>query len=361
MRGLGMLQASVLRWQPRYDAALGSMEDMRRRSSSVEGIEELIFIIYECALKGYAAWLLFQHYGTVGLLILVAFFAVQITQPYSQLAKSWQAWAFSLQSWRRIQDALGDYAPPQPLPPDPSAPPGLVIEDASFHPAGRAKPIIGGLTLRLPPGTVVTVEGPNGVGKSTLLRLILGLMPPSTGRVLLDGQDTYHCERGDFGARIGYLPQDVQLIEGHVFHNIGRGPDAPADRVVAAARTAGAHDMIGRLPMGYQTPSGMTSGLSAGQRRLIGLARALYGDPRLLVLDEPEVGLDGYARVAMRTAVAAVRERGGVAVIVTHEPGTWQGAIDLRLVLSAGGGWQVQPADGSVDPSETRTELAALR
>ena len=146
-----------------------------------------------------------------------------------------------------------------------------------------------------------------------------------------------------------------------MLHNIGGGPGAPPEMVVAAARAAGAHDMIGRLPGGYQTPSGTTSGLSAGQRRLVGLARALYGEPRLLVLDEPEVGLDGYARVAMRAAVGTVRERGGIVVIVTHEPGTWRGAADLRLLLSEGGGWQVQRAEDAPPASEAGERLAALQ
>lgn len=360
VRGLGMLQASALRWQPRYDSALGSMEHLRTRSSAVEGIDSLIFNIYEMIIKAYVCYLLITHLATMGLLMAAIFLSGRMIGPFSALAGTWQAWAFALQSWRRIQDALGDYAPPAARPANPTAPPGLVLEDASFHPPGRPNPIIGDLTLRLAPGTVVTVEGPNGVGKSTLLRLILGLMPPTTGRALLDGQDTFHCDREEFGARIGYLPQDVQLLEGNVFHNIGRGPGASPDRVVAAARAAGAHEMVARLPMGYQTPSGRTSGLSAGQRRLVGLARALYGDPRLLVLDEPEVGLDGGARMALRTAVGSMRARGGIVVIVTHEPGTWRGATDLRLVLSAGGGWQVQPAESDDAESDAARRLPAL-
>lgn len=359
VRGLGMLQASVLRWQPLYNAALVSMERMRMRSSAVEGIEDLVFTIYEAIIKGFAAYLLILHLGTIGLLMIVSLLAMQVINPYTTLAKSWMGWAFALEAWRRVQASLGEYAPPAIRPADPTAPPGLVMEDAGFHPEGRSKPILAAITLRLPPGTVVTVEGPNGVGKSTLLRLILGLMPPTTGRVMLDGQDTFHCDRAAFGARVGYLPQDVQLLEGHVFHNVGRGPGAPAELVVAAARAAGAHDMIGRLPLGYQTPAGRTSGLSAGQRRLIGLARALYGEPRLLVLDEAEVGLDGAARMALRTAVSSVRERGGIVVIVTHEPGTWRGASDLRLVLTAGGNWQVQPAEDSEPGAAPRAELAA--
>jgi ABC-type protease/lipase transport system fused ATPase/permease subunit len=203
--------------------------------------------------------------------------------------------------------------------------------------------------LRVAPGTMMTVQGPNGVGKSTFLRLVLGLMPPTSGRVLLDGQDSWHCDRAEFGARIGYLPQDVQLLDGDVYRNIGRGPGARPDDVVAAARAAGAHEMIGRLPMGYQTPAGTTSGLSAGQRRLVGLARALYREPRLLVLDEPEVGMDGHSRGLMRRAVEAAKARGAVVLLVTHEPATWNDLTDLRLLLAKDGTWQVRPAEQDAD------------
>lgn len=360
VRGLGMLQASMLRWQPRYDASLASIEGVQTRVQALNGIEELVLTIYEICIKAYACYLLFIHEGTIGLMMAAAMFANYAVSPFSSLAKSWQSSAFALQAWRRIQDALSTSAAPVIAPVDVTVPAGLVLDGAGFHPPGRAEPIIDDLTLRLPPGTVVTVEGPNGVGKSTLLRLVLGLMAPTKGRLLLDGQDTWNCDRTALGARIGYLPQDVQLIEGNVFHNVGRGPDAPADLVVAAARAAGAHEMIGRLPGGYQTPAGATSGLSAGQRRLIGLARALYGEPRLLVLDEPEVGLDGYARVAMRAAVSTMREKGAVVVIVTHEPETWSGATDLRLLLSAGGGWRVQSVR-ETPSTEPRNDLAALR
>jgi ATP-binding cassette, subfamily C, bacterial len=244
------------------------------------------------------------------------------------------------------------------LPADPEAPRGLSIEAVGFHPPGREQPVLDGVSLRLAPGTVAVVEGPNGVGKSTLLRLVLGLMPATSGRVLLDGQDTFFCDRAELGARVGYLPQDVQLLDGTVFDNIGRGPGAPPEAVVAAARAAGAHATVGRLPLGYQTPAGAASGLSAGQRRLVGLARALYGDPALLVLDEPEVGLDGAAREAMRAAVEAVRRRGGMVLVVTHEPANWLADADLRLQLAPGGAWRVRPAEDDADEAGGAKEVS---
>ena len=254
-------------------------------------------------------------------------------------------------------------AAPEPLPRDPAAPAGLLLDGVAFHPSGRPAPIIGGIALHLPPGAVCTVQGANGVGKSTLVRLALGLLPPSAGRVLLDGQDSLHCERESFGARIGYLPQDVQLLDTDVFGNIGRGPDAAPEAVVAAARAAGAHAMIGRLPLGYQTKAGQTSGLSAGQRRLVGLARALFGEPALLVLDEPEVGLDGAARAELRAAVERCRQRGGVVLVVTHEPQTWADVADIRLILGPGGTWRAQPLhpDAAMpDAATMETGLAAI-
>jgi ATP-binding cassette, subfamily C, type I secretion system permease/ATPase len=346
-RGIGLLPATLLRWRGRYEEALRCQARSQGRAGALLGLEAMLAEVLELAVQVFACWLIFKGEGTLGLLMGAFLFTGAAMRPFAALFRSWEAWAFSIQSWRRLRAVLRlDGAAPA-LPADGEAPRGLSVEAVGFHPPGREKPVLDGVSLHLAPGTLALVEGPNGVGKSTLLRLVLGLMPPTAGRVRLDGQDTFFCDRAALGARIGYLPQDVQLLEGSVFDNIGRGPGAPAEAVVAAARAAGAHDTIGRLPLGYQTPAGASSGLSAGQRRLIGLARALYGDPDLLVLDEPEVGLDGAARAAMRGAVEAVRRRGGVALVVTHEPATWLAEAYLRLQLAPGGAWRVRPAEAA--------------
>lgn len=359
VRGLGLVPATLSRWQHRYAAALGAEAATQRRAESLHEIEQLVSSLLQMGAFLYVGSLLFDGSATAGMLMSVYFLMSNALQPFSQLTQSWESWAGGITAWGRLRRVMRQDAAPEARPRDPDAPPGLLLDGIAFHPPGRPAPIIGGITLHVPPGAVCIIQGANGVGKSTLLRLTLGLLPPTAGRVLLDGQDCHHCEREEFGGRIGYLPQDVQLLDADVFSNIGRGPDASAEAVVAAARAAGAHAMIGRLPLGYQTPAGQTAGLSAGQRRLVGLARALFGAPALLVLDEPEVGLDGAARAALRAAVEHMRGRGGVVLVVTHEPRTWADLADTCLVLGRDGRWEVQPVRPAGALMETG--LAATR
>ncbi|TDH64423.1 ATP-binding cassette domain-containing protein [Dankookia rubra] len=342
VRGLGLVPATLSRWQHRYGAALAAEEATHRRTEALHEIETLVSNLLQMGAFVYVGTLLFDGSATAGMLMCVYFLMSNALHPFSHLMTGWESWAGGITAWGRLRRAMRQDSAPAPLPRDPAAPAGLLLDHLAFHPSGLPAPIIGGIALHLPPGSVCTVQGANGVGKSTLLRLVLGLLPPTAGRVLLDGQDSHHCEREEFGARIGYLPQDVQLLDTDVFNNIGRGPDAAPEAVVAAARAAGAHAMIGHLPLGYQTQAGQTAGLSAGQRRLVGLARALFGEPSLLVLDEPEVGLDGTARAELRTAVERVRLRGGIVLVVTHEPQTWADIADSRLILDAGGRWETQ-------------------
>ena len=343
VRGLGLVPATLSRWQHRHGAALAAEAATHRRTDALHEIELVVSDLLNMAAFLYVGMLLFDGSATAGMLISVYFLMGNALHPFSQLMNGWETWAGGIAAWGRLRRVMRQDAEPAPLPRDPAAPTGLVLDGVGFHPPGRPAPIVCGIALQLPPGSVCTIQGANGVGKSTLLRLVLGLLAPTAGRVLLDGQDSARCDREAFGARIGYLPQDVQLLDGDVFGNIGRGPDAAPDAVVAAARAAGAHAMIGRLPLGYQTQAGQTSGLSAGQRRLVGLARALFGEPALLVLDEPEVGLDGGSRAELRAAVERLRQRGGIALVVTHEPQTWADVADIRLILGPAGRWEAQP------------------
>ncbi|SDE59978.1 HlyD family type I secretion periplasmic adaptor subunit [Belnapia rosea] len=361
MRGLGQLAASVFRWHRRYEAALDASDASHTRKHAIHEIEHLVTGAFVLALMVHGVVLVFEGTGTMGLVLCAFFGGYKAIAPFSGFVKFSDSWRTGLQAWGRLRTVLRqDGAPPaQPTVADAQA--GLVLENLGFWPEGRATPVLQDIGLRLPPGSITMVQGRNGAGKSTLLRLVLGLLKPTSGHVLLHGQDTYFCDRERFGARIGYIPQDIQLLDASVRENIGRGPDAGLDDVVAAARAAGIHEMIGRLPQGYRTPC---SRLSASQQRLIALARALYGAPGLLVLDEPEANLDGNFRRLLLAAVERVRLTGGIVLVVTHEPNEWAEAAHHALQLSPAGAWSLlelqplEPVAAQPVPGPQRLALA---
>ncbi|MFO6377261.1 alkaline protease secretion ATP-binding protein AprD, partial [Pseudomonas aeruginosa] len=178
------------------------------------------------------------------------------------------------------------------------------------------------LTLAIPAGSVVGVIGPSGSGKSSLARVVLGIWPTLHGSVRLDGAEIRQYERETLGPRIGYLPQDIELFAGTVAENIARFGEVQADKVVEAARLAGVHELVLRLPQGYDTVLGVGgAGLSGGQRQRIALARALYGAPTLVVLDEPNSNLDDSGEQALLAAIQALKARGCTVLLITHRAG----------------------------------------
>jgi ATP-binding cassette subfamily C protein/ATP-binding cassette subfamily C protein EexD len=196
--------------------------------------------------------------------------------------------------------------------------------------------MIKGVAFALEPGESLAVIGPSAAGKTTLIRLLIGTLPSSAGAVRLDGADVYQWMREDFGQYVGYLPQDVELFDGTVFQNIARMAEAEPEQVFSAARLAGCHDMILRLKDGYDTEIGDGgSYLSGGQRQLIGLARAMFGNPKLVVLDEPNSNLDGDSEAALTRALEQLKAMGATVVLVSHRPALVQG-VDKVLLLKDG-------------------------
>jgi ATP-binding cassette subfamily C protein len=212
----------------------------------------------------------------------------------------------------------------------------LVADHVSFVPPGSDRPLLRNVTFRVEVGELLGVVGPSGAGKSTLARLAVGLWAPTQGGIFLDGQSTFAHERGSFGRAVGYLPQDPALFDGKVRENIARFRDAEMADVIAAARMAGVHELIGRLPQGYETR--LTDGgarLSGGQRQRIALARALFGDPKLLVLDEPNSALDAEGEAALIAAIEQARARGAAVLVVAQRMSILNRA-DRLLVLKEG-------------------------
>jgi ABC-type protease/lipase transport system fused ATPase/permease subunit len=255
---------------------------------------------------------------------------------------TWRDWAYALAAWRRLTSFIAANAAPEALPSQADAPAGLVVTNLTVMTPDRARTLVKGLNLNLPPASVLGIRGANGAGKSSLLRALLGITPTAIGQRRLDGADL--CAAETRSGRVGYLPQGAQLLHGSVLDNIRRFSDADSRLCVAAARRVGAHATIGRLPRGYDTPAGSQGGLSGGQRQMVALARAFFGAPRLLVLDEPEAGLDAASIALLHGAVSAARDEGSLVLLVTHDPAKWEGLVTEWLDLSADASWQLTPA-----------------
>jgi ABC-type protease/lipase transport system fused ATPase/permease subunit len=210
----------------------------------------------------------------------------------------------------------------------------VTLEDLVIAVPGRNEPILNGVTLTIEPGTTVALIGPSAAGKSTLARAILGLYRPARGRVCLDGADLHNWDRTQLGQYVGYLPQDVELLDGTVAENIARFGQIEAERVVEAARWAGIHEMILTLPQAYDTPLiGRGVALSAGQQQRLGIARAIYGRPRVVVLDEPNANLDMAGEAALMTTLRHLQRDGCTVVVVTHRTNVLQAVQKIALIV----------------------------
>ena len=210
------------------------------------------------------------------------------------------------------------------------------MEGVTAAPPGVKAPIVKNVSFGILPGDVLGVLGPSGSGKSTLARLLVGVWPSMMGSVRLDGADIYQWNKAELGPHIGYLPQNIELFGGTISENIARFGEIDAEKVVQAAKRAGVHDMILHFPQGYDTELGDGgAGLSGGQRQRIALARAMYGDPALIVLDEPNSNLDDAGEAALIAAITDLRQRGKTIILITHRPSAI--GVTTKLLLMRDG------------------------
>jgi ABC-type protease/lipase transport system fused ATPase/permease subunit len=242
-------------------------------------------------------------------------------KPIDQLVSAWEEYLPVKEAMRRLDAALAN-APEEERSIRLPRPTGkLVVQDLTFVPPGSDKPILKRLSFLVQPGTSLGLVGLNGSGKTTLARVLVGTLKPSAGAVRIDGADLQSWDRDELGEYVGYLPQTISLLQGTVADNIGRFGRFSDEDIIAAAKHAGAHDMILRLPKGYETPIGEGSLLlSGGQRQLIALARAIVGQPALVVLDEPNSNLDGPGEEALVSCLHGLKEIGTTVILITHRP-----------------------------------------
>jgi ATP-binding cassette subfamily C protein len=303
-------------------------------------------MMLQSALLGLGAFLTIKGEMTAGAIIACSIAASRALAPIEVAIGNWRGFAGARKAAERLDEVLArlpDKDPPLQLPAPARS---LKVESITVMAPGTQTLVLGGVGFELAAGTVLAVIGPSAAGKSTLARALTGVWPLARGAVRLDGAALPSWSVEDLGRHVGYLPQDVQLFDGTITENIARFEERPDSlRVVAAASAAGVHEMVLRLANGYETRIGEGgSVLSAGQRQRIALARALYGDPFLIVLDEPNSNLDADGEKALLNAIARVKARGGIVVVIAHRP-TVLTAADTVAVISGGQLSAVGPRD----------------
>ncbi|MFT3972729.1 MAG: type I secretion system permease/ATPase [Amaricoccus sp.] len=344
---MGMLPAIAERWRVSQARALDSMERGRSVAKALHAVAKMLRIGLQIAIVCAGATLVVRHEASPGTITASAVISARLLLPFEHLIDGWRKWLDAFAALDRLRDVLRRGAAGRSRTGVKLEQAALVVDRVSYVPAGQDTPLVRGVSFKLEPGELLGVVGPSGAGKSTLARLVVGLWAPTAGGIYLDGQSTFVAERASFGLAVGYLPQDPLLLDGKVRENIARFRDADMADVVAAARAAGVHEMIGRLPQGYETH--LTAGaarLSGGQRQRLALARALFGAPKLLVLDEPNSALDSEGEAALISAVEHARNRGAAVLVVAQRTSILNRA-DRLLVLK----------DGMVSQMGDRTEI----
>lgn len=320
---LGMRQRMQDRWARVNRLYLSANADLAHSSGTIGGISRTFRMFLQSVLLTVGALLVLDGKASGGIIFAGNMLCGRALAPIDSAISQWRSFSAARNGWARLQ-TLFEKVPPveeaSVLLPAPTQ--SLAMQHVFASPLGTQTLTLSGINFTLKAGEALGVVGPSASGKTTLARVLTGVWQPLRGAVRLDGATLDQWDRERLGSFIGYLPQAVELMEGTVAENIARfEPEADSAKVIAAARAAGVHDMIIRLPNGYETEVGSEgAGLSAGQRQRIALARALYGDPFLVVLDEPNSNLDGEGEAALARAIAAVRARGGIAVVIAHRP-----------------------------------------
>lgn len=336
MRGLGMQGAGLARWQALRAAALAQTMVATDRAGGFGAAVRALRILLQSAVLGLGALLALRGDLSAGAMIAASILFGRALAPVDVAVGQWALVTRAQGARARLRALLAVHGEP-PRMPLPRPAPRLEVQGLSVVPPGTAVPTLRGLSFTLEPGSVLGVIGPSGSGKSTLARALAGLWPATSGQTRLGGATLDRYSPDTLGALLGYLPQGVTLFPGTVACNIARlSPDPDPQAVVAAATSAGAHDMILSLPQGYDTvigPGG--AGLSGGQVQRIGLARALYGDPVLLILDEPDSHLDADGSAALAAAIRSARNAGRAVMVMAHRPGAIA-ECDTLLMLEGG-------------------------
>ena len=334
---MGMNRRLGARWREANRKFIASQQQTSDVAGGFASISKVLRMLLQSAVLAVGAWLVINQQATAGIIIAGSILSARALAPVDLAIANWKAFTAARQSWHALNQLLALFpaaAAPLALPPPERT---LTVDFASVAPPGTQRLVAANVNFVLNAGNGLGIIGPSGSGKSSLARMLVGVWQPARGRVCLDGASYDQWAPEALGEHIGYLPQDVELLTGTIAENIARfAPQATSEAIIAAAKAAGVHDLIVSMPEGYGTSIGeQGASLSAGQAQRIALARALYGDPFLVVLDEPNSNLDAEGDEALTRAIVGVRARKGIVVVVAHRPSAIA-ALDLILAMNQG-------------------------
>ncbi|AMN43727.1 type I secretion system permease/ATPase [Rhodoplanes sp. Z2-YC6860] len=349
VQAMGMMPGLLHRWSRDRNLLLDRQTQASDRAATTSSMIRFLRLAMQSLILALGAYLVIERMTTTGTMFAASILLGRALAPVEQMVGSWRGLTSARAAYNRVRQLLAanplrdaSLALPKPLG-------RLSVEALTYVIPGTNRAVLRNVNFRIEPGEVLGIIGPSGAGKSTLARQIVGILSPTSGAVRLDGADVAPWPRESLGRHLGYLPQDIELFADTVSSNISRFRNDNDQEVVEAAQLAGVHEMVLRLPSGYETPVGENGAiLSGGYRQRIGLARAAYGNPSLVVLDEPSSNLDSDGDVALLSCITELKKRGTTVVMISHRPNTL-GVADKLLVLK----------DGSAEMFGSRDEIIA--
>lgn len=321
IEAMGMLPNMRNRWYGMHEKFLELQAEASQKASAVSAVTKFVRISVQSLILGVAALLVIRGQVTAGMMIAASILLGRAIAPVEQIIGVWKQWSGVVSAYKRLNELLTNNPVRQVGMSLPKPEGQLSVEAVTAGPPGSQIAVLKNVSFSIATGDVIGVIGPSGSGKSTLARLLVGVWPAALGKVRLDGADIYQWSKDELGPHLGYLPQDIELFAGTISENIARFGEVDPQKVIRAATLAGVHHLILQLPQGYDTMIGDAgSGLSGGQKQRIGLARAIYGDPSLIVLDEPNSNLDDVGEQALTQAILQLKQLGKTVVMISHRP-----------------------------------------
>jgi len=320
-------------WKEKYYGFLNAQNEASNKAGIWANISKSTRMLFQSLMLGLGGYLAIKNEVSPGMMIAGSIIMGRALAPLDLIINSWKGFSSARTSYSRLDSLLEDFPKDKEYMPLPAPKGEVLLEGVMVIPPNAKQPSIRGLSMKIDVGDVVGIVGPSAAGKSSLARVILGLWPLAAGKARLDKADISQWDKEDLGKYIGYLPQDIELFEGSVSQNIARFAEIDSIKVVEAAKKAGVHEMILRLPDGYDTRIGAGgASLSGGQRQRIGFARAIYDKPVLIVLDEPNSNLDEQGELALVRAIQILKAEGTTVILITHRPNILQVTNKLAVV-----------------------------